>query len=57
MRKLLGIIEDDTAPSTSYMWLDKGELKYFRNGKWVPLSSGNSGEINEQLNTILNTPV
>lgn len=53
MRKLLGIIEDDTPPQTCYLWLYKGVIKYFRNGKWVVAGGGDATEVEE----ILNTPV
>lgn len=35
MRRIAGIIESPIAPPTNMIWLYKGELKYFSNGKWV----------------------
>ena len=35
MRRLVGIVESHIAPPTNMVWLHKGELRYFSNGKWV----------------------
>lgn len=33
MRRLAGIVESHIAPPTNMVWLHKGELRYFSNGK------------------------
>lgn len=39
MKKLIGIIESPTPPPSQYMWLYKGEARYFSNGKWTSISN------------------
>lgn len=39
MRRLVGIVESHVAPPTNMVWLHKGELRYFSNGKWVLVSN------------------
>ena len=35
MRRLDGIIESALPPHKNVLWLDKGVVKYYRNGKWA----------------------
>ena len=34
MRRFTTIMESPTPPPTNSIWVNKGKLKYFRNGKW-----------------------
>lgn len=38
MRFLKGIVESPTPPPTQYVWLYKGEARYFQNGIWTSIS-------------------
>lgn len=46
MRHFNGIIESAVEPATTNLWIQDGVLKYFRNGKWTPISG--QGEADEQ---------
>lgn len=53
MRKFEGIIESATPPaSKNVLWIDRGVVKYHRNGKWVALETGSAeiswGDINDK---------
>lgn len=53
MRKFEGIIESTTPPiSKNVLWVDRGVVKYHRNGKWVALETGSAeiswGDINDK---------
>lgn len=53
MRKFEGIIESATPPaSKNVLWVDRGVVKYHRNGKWVALETGSAeiswGDINDK---------
>lgn len=37
MRKLAGIIESDTAPSTNMLWVCGNDIKCFSRGQWIAL--------------------
>lgn len=39
MRRLNAIIESAYPPSTNDLWIDRGLVKYFRNGQWVTLGN------------------
>lgn len=47
MRSLNAIIESAYPPSTNDLWIDRGLVKYFRNGQWVTVgnNSVNWGDI------------
>lgn len=49
MRRLNAIIESAYPPSTNDLWIDRGWVKYFRNGQWVTLcnNSVNWGDITD----------
>lgn len=49
MRRLNAIIESAYPPSTNDLWIDRGLVKYFRNGQWVTLgnNSVNWGDITD----------
>lgn len=47
MRRFRDIIEDVKAPNTDNLWISNGELKYFSNGNWTPLSN-NEEDSNEE---------
>lgn len=35
MKRIIGIIESPIAPPTNMAWLNKGEFRYYTNGKWT----------------------
>lgn len=39
MRRFATIMESPTPPPTNSIWVNKGKLKYFRNGKWSEFQS------------------
>lgn len=47
MRKFAGIIESTVAPPTNCLWLCNGDAKYFSNGKWVSIISGDDEDRQE----------
>lgn len=51
MRKFAGIVESTIAPPTNCIWLSNKDAKYFTNGKWVSLITGESEEGRLELET------
>ncbi len=51
MRKFAGIVESTIAPPTNCIWLNSNDAKYFTNGKWVSLITGESDEGRLELET------
>lgn len=47
MRKLAGIVESTTEPTTNVGWICEDKFKYYSNGKWVTI--GNNKEESECL--------
>lgn len=43
MIKFAGIVESPIPPPIQYVWLYKGEAKYFSNGKWTSISKDKVG--------------
>lgn len=43
MIKFAGIVESPTPPPIQYIWLYKGEARYFSNGKWTSISKDKVG--------------
>lgn len=56
MKKLIGIIESPTPPPIQYLWLYKGEARYFSNGKWASISNKVSLG-NPEGEAVIHTPV
>lgn len=50
MRKFAGIIESTIAPPTNCLWLCGSDARYFSNGKWISIISGND-EDRQELET------
>lgn len=55
MRRLDGIIESTLPPNKNTLWLDKGIVKYYRNGKWVTIIAKNE-DIDINWDNINNKP-
>lgn len=51
MRKFAGIVESTIAPPTNCIWLNSNDARYFTNGKWVSLITGESEEGRLELET------
>lgn len=51
MRKFAGIVESAIAPPTNCIWLNSNDARYFTNGKWVSLITGESEEGRLELET------
>lgn len=51
MRKFAGIVKSTIAPPTNCIWLSNKDAKYFTNGKWVSLITGESEEGRLELET------
>lgn len=51
MRKFAGIVESTIAPPTNCIWLSNKDAKYFTNGKWVSLITGEGEEGRLELET------
>lgn len=56
MKKFIGIIESPTPPPTQYVWLYRGEARYFSNGRWTSLKDKVATE-NEEGSAVMYTPV
>lgn len=55
MNKIIGIIESSYPPDrNNILWVDKGVLKYFRNGSWVTIGEGAAGitELEEKVDDL-----
>lgn len=54
MKQLKAIIESPTTPPSNVLWLNSGEAKYFKDGKWVPIgeSSEDRKELEEKVDSI-----
>lgn len=45
MKKFRDIIQDIKAPSTSDLWIDNGELKYYTSNGWKAITSNGSSDV------------
>lgn len=57
MKRLAGIVESPVAPPTNMVWLYRGELRYFNNGKWVLVGSNPVTASNPEGGAAVYTPV
>lgn len=60
MKRFRGIIESETAPDTSNIWINDGALKYFSGSGWELLAGGSGGggadldEVNRLIQAVEN---
>ena len=45
MKRFRDIIQDIKAPSTSDLWIDNGELKYYTSNGWKAITSNGSSDV------------
>lgn len=45
MKRFIDIIQDIKAPSTSDLWIDNGELKYYTSNGWKAITSNGSSDV------------
>lgn len=57
MKRFRDIIQDVKAPSTSDLWINNGELKYYTSNGWKAITSNGSSDVYVLLGKILNDRV
>lgn len=57
MKKFAGIVESTTPPPIEFVWLYRGEARYFTNGRWTALFKDKVSLENPEGEATVHTPV
>ena len=57
MKKFAGIVESTTPPPIEFVWLYRGEARYFTNGRWTALFKDKASVENPEGEATIHTPV
>lgn len=57
MKKFAGIVESTTPPPIEFVWLYRGEARYFTNGRWTSLVKDRVSVENPEGEATIHTPV